>query len=139
MSSAFIFACAIGVVATSGELKNSNTETTIRYLQKYGYLEDNAQALPSEDASLNHAIALFQEYYQLPGNGKLNNATLEQMRKPPCGVKDFSNNVLSPLARAWPRRRLTWNFHLANEEILRTTKAAFEMWVTNSSLTFVKY
>jgi len=53
-------------------------------------------------------------------------------------VEDFSNNALSPLARAWPRRRLTWNFHLANEEILKTTKAAFDIWAANSSLTFVR-
>jgi len=55
--------------------------------------------LSSEDAFLNRALALFQEYYQLPGNGELNNATLEQMRKPQCGVEDFSNNALSTQER----------------------------------------
>ncbi|KAL6268167.1 hypothetical protein P5V15_001264 [Pogonomyrmex californicus] len=31
---------------------------------------------------------------------------------------------------------LAWNFHLANESILRVTEVAFEMWAANSSLTF---
>ncbi|KAL6256669.1 hypothetical protein P5V15_012786 [Pogonomyrmex californicus] len=37
--------------------------------------------------ALRRAIVLFQEYYRIPGNGVLNDATLKQMRKPRCGIK----------------------------------------------------
>ncbi|KAL6265672.1 hypothetical protein P5V15_002470 [Pogonomyrmex californicus] len=34
------------------------------------------------------------------------------------------------------RRRALGRFHLASESVLRVTEVAFEMWATNSSLTF---
>ncbi|KAL6255508.1 hypothetical protein P5V15_013844 [Pogonomyrmex californicus] len=57
----------------------------------------------------------------------LNEATLEQMRKPRCGVKDISSD-LDKSPRKWAKTHLTWNFHLASESVLRVTEVAFEMW-----------
>ncbi|KAL6261848.1 hypothetical protein P5V15_006934 [Pogonomyrmex californicus] len=79
-----------------------------------------------EYMSMYKSICLcIRKYYRIPGNGILNEATLEQMRKPRCGIKDISTKT-----------RLAWNFHLARESVLRVTEVAFEMWAANSSLTF---
>ncbi|XP_024872527.1 matrix metalloproteinase-2-like [Temnothorax curvispinosus] len=58
------------------------------------------------------------------------------MRKPRCGVEDISECTFAPLSNKWPRKHLKWNFHLANERILKTARAAFDLWAANSSLTF---
>ncbi|KAL6418284.1 hypothetical protein ACFW04_012226 [Cataglyphis niger] len=43
-----------------------------------------------------------------------------------------------PFARKWPKTRLTWNFQVASEELLRTTEAAFALWAASSSLKFAR-
>ncbi|XP_011647395.1 stromelysin-1-like [Pogonomyrmex barbatus] len=114
-----VVACAIAVVA---EIRDSTAdsnftvdsdEEAIRFLQTYRYLDgDNVQTI-SDNATLalRHAIALFQEYYRISGDGVLNEATLEQMRKPRCGAKDISSN-LEKSPRKWAKTHFAWNFHL---------------------------
>ncbi|KAL6253745.1 hypothetical protein P5V15_015760 [Pogonomyrmex californicus] len=80
-----VVACAIAVIAAirdsaaDSNFAADSEEEVIRFLQTYGYLDgDNVQTI-SDDATLalRHAIALFQEYYRIPGDGVLNKATLE--------------------------------------------------------------
>ncbi|XP_011640667.1 matrix metalloproteinase-19-like [Pogonomyrmex barbatus] len=58
-------------------------------------------------------------------SGVLNEATLEQMRKPQCSVKDISSD-LDKSPRKWAKTHLAWNFYLASESVLRVTEV--EMW-----------
>jgi hypothetical protein len=140
-----IMCVIITVVAVNSNKSNRDeTENVIRYLQKYGYLDNNAvQRFSSSSSSFDNtthefhrAIALFQEFYRLPGNGELNEETLNLMHKPRCGVEDISERTFAPLSNKWPRKHLKWNFHLANDRILNTARAAFDLWAANSSLTF---
>ncbi|XP_071650747.1 interstitial collagenase-like [Temnothorax longispinosus] len=85
---------------------------------------------------LHRAISLFQEFYRLPGDGEINEEALIRMGKPRCGVEDISECTFAPLSDKWLRKHLKWNFHLANEIILKTARAAFDLWAANSSLTF---
>ncbi|XP_070169565.1 stromelysin-1-like [Polyergus mexicanus] len=111
----------------------------LRFLRAYGFLKDDWGSLSSDNAtSLRRALSLFQEYYQLSGNGALDTVTLHLMRKPRCGLADIHDRTYSPIARKWPKTRLTWNFQVASEEISRTVEAAFALWAANSSLTFAR-
>ncbi|KYN12688.1 Interstitial collagenase [Trachymyrmex cornetzi] len=114
-----------------------NTEI-ILYLQKYGYLNNigNNTQLSIGSEKLKQAIALFQEYYQIQGDGSLNDRTLHQMRKPRCGLSDIPHHEHDTGIHKWTKINLTWNFHLANANILKTTEFAFSLWAANSSLTF---
>ncbi|KAL6416881.1 hypothetical protein ACFW04_014800 [Cataglyphis niger] len=110
-----------------------------RFLRAYGFLKDSGKSLLSDNAtSLRRALSLFQEYYQLPGNGALNVDTLNLMRKPRCGLADIPDRAYNPFARKWPKTRLTWNFQVASEELLRTIEAAFALWAASSSLKFAR-
>ncbi|KYN28558.1 Matrix metalloproteinase-14 [Trachymyrmex cornetzi] len=80
------------------------------------------------------AISLFQEYYQIQGDGTLNNYTLYQMRKPRCGLPDIYECNIG--RRKWAKTHLTWNFQLADPQTLQTTEFAFSLWAANSSLSF---
>ncbi|XP_011858593.1 PREDICTED: stromelysin-2-like [Vollenhovia emeryi] len=117
---------------------NENNEVAIRYLQRYGFLNEKMDtfATSEDQLVLRHAINLFQEYYRLPVTGKVDNATLSLMRKPRCGLRDILNFGEGKVIRMWPKRYLTWNFHLANRALLNTTQAAFDLWQKHSSLTF---
>ncbi|XP_011859313.1 PREDICTED: stromelysin-2-like, partial [Vollenhovia emeryi] len=117
---------------------NENNEVAIQYLQKYGFLNEKMDtfATSEDQLVLRHAINLFQEYYRLPGTGKVDNATLSLMSKPRCGLRDILNFGESKVIPKWSKRHLTWNFHLTNRALLDTTQAAFDLWQKHSSLTF---
>ncbi|KYN44986.1 hypothetical protein ALC56_00638 [Trachymyrmex septentrionalis] len=77
--------------STAAANRQSIDTEIILYLRKYGYLsntENNTQ-LTFEEGEIKQAISLFQEYYQIQGNGTLNNYTLYQMRKLRCGLPDI--------------------------------------------------
>ena len=144
MSPAFVIVVVVFVTLTTTTASTIATNRqgidteTILYLQKYGYLrnsENNTQ-LSFEEGEIKQAISLFQEYYQILGDGTLNNYTLYQMRKPRCGLPDILHHEHNTGRRKWAKTHLTWNFHLADVNILTTTAFAFSLWAANSSLTF---
>ncbi|XP_050447459.1 neutrophil collagenase-like [Cataglyphis hispanica] len=102
------------------------------FLRAYGFLMDCGGSLSSDNAtSLHRALSFFQEYYQLPDNGALNVDMLNLMCKPRCGLADIPDRAYSPFSRKWPKTRLTWNFQVFSEELLRTTEAAFALWAAS--------
>ncbi|XP_029676811.1 collagenase 3-like [Formica exsecta] len=126
------------VAATTATPVDSEKMEALRFLRVYGFLKDDGGSLSSSNAtSLRHALSLFQEYYQLSGNGALNADTLCLMRKSQCGLADIPGRAYRPIARKYPKTRLTWNFQVASKELLRTAEAAFALWTMNS-LTFAR-
>jgi len=118
----------------------SNTEdiqVIINYLQHYGYLQEETTDLLAENGSLMiNAISLFQEYFDLPGNGSLNMETINMIHRPRCGVVDIPTQAFAPIFSKWPKTHLTWNFYLASADVLRLTEYAFRYWSDISLLTF---
>ncbi|EZA48135.1 Neutrophil collagenase [Ooceraea biroi] len=108
----------------------------VNFLRHYGYLESTADRSLITNDELRHAISLFPEYYHLPVDDTLNNATLHYMARPRCGVSDAPSRRLGVAPLRWPRLNLTWNFQLADRTTLRTAETAFAIWAANSSLTF---
>ncbi|XP_050453254.1 matrilysin-like [Cataglyphis hispanica] len=58
------------------------------------------------------------------------------MRKPRCGLVDILDRAYSPITKKWPKTRLTWNFQVTSEGLLRTTEAAFALSAANLPLNF---
>jgi hypothetical protein len=62
------------------------------YLEQFGYLESNGSLLTETSLTsashTNEALIRFQEFYNLPTDGTLNQETLAFISKPRCGVKD---------------------------------------------------
>ncbi|XP_070167794.1 stromelysin-2-like [Polyergus mexicanus] len=125
------------VAATAAAPVDSEKAEALRFLRAYGFLKDDGESLSFDNAtSLRRALSLFQEYYQLSGNGELDAVTLSLMRKSRCGLADIPDRAYSPIARKWPKTHITWNFQVASEELSRTAEAAIALWAVNSSLTF---
>ncbi|XP_020299161.1 matrix metalloproteinase-24-like [Pseudomyrmex gracilis] len=114
-------------------------ETAIAFLRKYGYLEDNAENSLISESALNHAVSLFQEFYNLPINGELNAETMRTMNRPRCGVRDIQTRYLNKeYIHKWPTTHLTWNFLFASRANVQIAETAFALWAANSSLTFTR-
>lgn len=130
---AFVVIVAIAVSTIDCASKNISV---IPFLQKYGFLSDDNAKISIDDSSVKSAIALFQEYYQLPGDGELNNATLDLMGRPRCGNRDIPNHRRNTQQQRWSKKHLTWNFQFANKQTLKLTEIAFSMWAAITPLTF---
>jgi len=116
---------------------NEDIQVVINYLQHYGYLQEETTDLSTGNGSLvTYAILLFQEYFNLPGNGSLNAETINMIHRPRCGVMDIPTRAFAPISSKWPKTHLTWNFYLAPADVLRLTEYAFRFWADISSLTF---
>ncbi|KYN17330.1 Matrix metalloproteinase-16 [Trachymyrmex cornetzi] len=115
--------------STAATNRESIDTEVILYLQKYDYLSKagNNTQLSFEEGKLKQAISLFQEHYQIQGDGTLNNYTLYQMRKPRCGLPGIYEHNIG--RRKWAKTYLTWNFQLADPHTLQTTEFAFSLCV----------
>ncbi|KAG5338558.1 MMP3 protein, partial [Acromyrmex heyeri] len=132
MSPAFVIVIVVVFVtftttttSTAATNRQGIDTETILYVQKYvhGYLSNsgNNTQLSFEEGEIRQAISLFQEYYQIPGDGTLNNYTLYQMRKPRCGLPDILHHEQNTGRKKWAKTHLTWNFHLTDVHTLKTT------------------
>ncbi|KAK9877798.1 hypothetical protein WA026_019478 [Henosepilachna vigintioctopunctata] len=68
-------------------------------LNQYGYLSENytitfLQEKNYEDDILSQAILKFQDFYDITGDGILNNETIQLMKKPRCGVQDHPKKFI---------------------------------------------
>lgn len=103
------------------------------YLSQLGYIKNTEEISTINETSLSPYITLFQEYYNLPNDGTLNNETLNLMKTPRCGNKDLGEFR----ARSrWNKRVLTWNFIRGAEEVIEITQQAFHIWQKHSNLKF---
>ncbi|CAH1109212.1 unnamed protein product [Psylliodes chrysocephalus] len=74
----------------------------------------------------------FQEKYNLPVDGLLNNSTIKFMRRPRCQHGDTEFTVGSP----WQKHHLRWYFPQATPAARTDAQTAFQMWQNTSTLTF---
>ncbi|XP_071631941.1 interstitial collagenase-like [Temnothorax longispinosus] len=131
-------ACFIAVRCINPKITDQNYALTFNYLQKYGYLSKDVDAVPAQRQNdvLRKAFEDFQNYYDLPSDGTPNNETLQLMSKPRCGFRDILNHGTKASLSKWPKTHLTWNFYVADEAELSTARTAFDLWSQHSALTF---
>ncbi|XP_024871769.1 stromelysin-1-like [Temnothorax curvispinosus] len=103
---------------------DENYALTFDYLQKYGYLTKDVDAVLAQRRNdvLRKAVEDFQKYYDLPSDGTPNNKTLQLMSKPRCGFRDILKHGKN--LSKWPKTHLTWDFYVATENELSTSRAS---------------
>jgi hypothetical protein len=98
------------------------------YLEQFGYLQSNGSSLTETSLTsashTNEALIRFQEFYNLPTDGTLNQETLALISKPRCGVKD-NPTAYRVHYQKWNKTSLKWYFSLATNEMKELTQKAF--------------
>jgi hypothetical protein len=136
-----------------------------QFLQRFGYLHVDVhpsdrlallrdKALPKAghgifDDATHVAIQNYQRMFGLPPTGSLDEATLQSMRMPRCGVPDRPS-ILFLLERKfttngsrWPTTNLTYRFQnftgdLAQAQIRTAVRNAFNRWSAVTPLNFAE-
>ncbi|XP_072400573.1 interstitial collagenase-like [Diabrotica undecimpunctata] len=96
----------------------------IAYLNQYEQIDNSTD--------FSTLIINFQEKYNLPVDGLLNNATIKLMRRPRCQHSDNEFIVASP----WHKQHLRWYFPQRTPKAQKDAEMAFQTWQNVSTLTF---
>jgi matrix metalloproteinase-16 (membrane-inserted) len=120
-------------------VKSSDDVNITSYLEQFGYLESNGSLLTETSLTsashTNEALIRFQEFYNLPTAGRLNQETLAFISKPRCGVKD-NPTAYRVHYQKWNKTNLKWYFSLATNEMKELAQKAFDQWESASNLKF---
>uniref|UniRef100_A0A8C8VP46 Matrix metallopeptidase 19 n=1 Tax=Pelusios castaneus TaxID=367368 RepID=A0A8C8VP46_9SAUR len=115
------------------------------YLLRFGYLQKPLERPRAEftDAEIAEAMRSFQMAFELPATGLVDDATLEQMRQPRCGVEDpFNQKTLKYLLLGrWRKKNLTYRIYTYTHDMgagatRSAIQAAFKYWSDVAQLTF---
>jgi hypothetical protein len=126
------------------------------YLMRYGYIESRAaesfgletvrgMAAPAPeqrgrfDDNTARALRHFQEFNNLPVTGELDQATVDLVSQPRCGVPDVAE--FANTGRRWPTTNLTYAFQefspdLNQAQIIQAIEQAFALWSAETTLCF---
>jgi len=124
------------------------------HLAKYGYLQNPCHCHDELFCShVGDAVEKYQLFFKLPVTGQLDQVTLEQMRKPRCGLPDLpiTNGSQSddgtiffvPNGGKWNHTNLTYFFKNGTNDIGGTqewdiVRQAFDKWAAVTPLTFTE-
>jgi matrix metalloproteinase-14 (membrane-inserted) len=118
-------------------VKSSDDVNITRYLEQFGYLESNGSLLTETSLTsashTNEALIRFQEFYNLPTDGTLNQETLAFISKPRCGVKD---NPTAYRVHYQKLNKTNLVFSLATNEMKELAQKAFDQWESVANLKF---
>ncbi|XP_026163327.1 matrix metalloproteinase-19 [Mastacembelus armatus] len=139
LSVVLCFSGAFCAVVQWRELKEAEA-----YLRQYGYLEDTADLQdPHYLEKLIEALRVFQRVNDLPPTGELDEATLDVMRQPRCGMEDPFNKKFNKyrVMGYWRKRSLTYRIYNYTPDMKKTgvraaIRSAFKYWSDVAALTF---
>ncbi|XP_035517843.1 matrix metalloproteinase-19 [Morone saxatilis] len=115
------------------------------YLRQYGYLNDPADPQdPHYLEEIIEALRVFQTVNDLPPTGELDEATMDVMRQPRCGLEDSFNKKFHKyrvMAGRWRKRSLTYRIYnytpdMKKTDVTRAITSAFKYWSDVTALTF---
>ncbi|XP_073979972.1 matrix metalloproteinase-26-like [Rhodnius prolixus] len=109
----------------------SYNNSTINYLQIYGYLNQDDSSLTAASS----ALKLFQTIHSLPADGQENEETIRFMNRSRCGVEDnFTPFMVDSSKYKWGGQNLTWTIYPVKYFLV--AEKAFSLWSKHSGLGF---
>ncbi|KAL7408517.1 hypothetical protein ABVT39_024766 [Epinephelus coioides] len=114
------------------------------YLKQYGYLNEPTDPQdPHYLEEVIEALRVFQKANDLLPTGEIDDATLDVMRQPRCGMEDPFNKKHHKyrVMGRWRKRSLTYRIYnytpdMKRAEVKVAIRAAFKYWSDVAALTF---
>ncbi|KAJ8913493.1 hypothetical protein NQ315_013873 [Exocentrus adspersus] len=91
----------------------------------------------NELMNIEEALMFYQEFYNLPIDGTLNEETAKLMAQPRCGVTDDPTGYATAPTK-WRKNILKWHFSFATKEQIEVAEKAFETWSNEANIQLVR-
>ncbi|KAK4875146.1 hypothetical protein RN001_011568 [Aquatica leii] len=124
------------------KLNTPEDNPVINYLVRFGYL-DEAKSYSTDH--VKEGLKKLQNFFSLPETGVADEATLELINTPRCGVPDIvtDGKRYTIADKPFTHRNITYMFgryspKLNKAAVDENIKLAFDIWAVNSTLTFTK-
>ncbi|XP_005853076.2 PREDICTED: collagenase 3-like, partial [Myotis brandtii] len=115
-----------------------------RYLRSYYHPLNPAGILKKTAASsMVDRLREMQSFFGLEVTGKLDDKTLDIMKKPRCGVPDVGEYNVFPRTLKWSKMNLTYRIvnytpDMTHSEVEKAFKKAFKVWSDVTPLNFTR-
>ncbi|XP_005077376.1 collagenase 3 [Mesocricetus auratus] len=126
------------------DLSEEDLEFAEHYLKSYYHPETLAGILKkSAVTSTVDRLREMQSFFGLEMTGKLDDPTLDIMKKPRCGVPDVGGYSVFPRTLKWSHTNLTYRIvnytpDMPHSEVEKAFKKAFKVWSDVTPLTFTR-
>ncbi|XP_044522198.1 collagenase 3 [Gracilinanus agilis] len=127
------------------DLSEENLHFAENYLKTYYNLYSNPAGILMKKASGTTAERLreMQSFFGLKVTGKLDDDTLDVMKKPRCGVPDVGEYNFFPRTLKWPRFNLTYRIlnytpDMTQAEVDKAIRKALKVWSDVTPLNFTR-
>uniref|UniRef100_A0A7N8XJY7 Matrix metalloproteinase-9 n=1 Tax=Mastacembelus armatus TaxID=205130 RepID=A0A7N8XJY7_9TELE len=127
-----------------GDIKNLTvTELAENYLKKFGYLDTEQRSGFQSMVSTAKALKKMQRQLGLEETGKLDESTVEAMKRPRCGVPDVANYQTFEGDLKWDHHDITYRIvnyspDMESSLIDDAFARAFKVWSAVTPLTFTR-
>ncbi|CAG9822057.1 unnamed protein product [Phaedon cochleariae] len=118
----------LSIIASVSATKNDTIKYAASFLKRLGYINTTDNAV----TNIESALITFQEMYNLPVSGTLNNKTKFLLNSPRCSVGE--NNFM--IHSKWNKTKIRWYFPQTQQAHRDTVKMAFDRWEEISNLKF---
>ncbi|KAI5266492.1 Collagenase 3 [Manis pentadactyla] len=126
------------------DLSEEDFQFAERYLKSYYHPPSLAGILKKNAASSNaDRLREMQSFFGLEVTGRLDDSTLNIMRKARCGVPDVGEYNVFPRTLKWSKMNLTYRIvnytpDLTHSEVEKAFKKAFKVWSDVTPLNFTR-
>ncbi|KAK2870923.1 hypothetical protein QQF64_002021 [Cirrhinus molitorella] len=116
----------------------------VSYLtQLYGLPKQTSSSTETRSSSISLRLKEMQQFFKLKVTGKLDDETLEVMKKPRCGVPDVAAYSTFQGDYKWKKHDLTYRIEnytpdLSKAEVDDSIKRALQVWADVTPLTFTR-
>ncbi|KAM5246251.1 collagenase 3-like [Ctenodactylus gundi] len=124
------------------DLSEEDVEFAQDYLRLYYHPRNVAGMMYKSSAgSMAHRLREMQSFFGLEVTGKLDDNTLDIMKKPRCGVPDVGEYNVFPRSPKWSKTNLTYRIvnytpDMTHPEVEKAFKKAFKVWSNVTPLKF---
>ncbi|KAF5305692.1 hypothetical protein FQA39_LY09181 [Lamprigera yunnana] len=127
------------IVISNLSSRNNKFEYVRDYLNRYRYFNgQDGSGLTIVDVNSSEfifALNKFQAYYKLEITKTINDATLEVMKTPRCGMTDIAASF-NLKGTFWRKDPILWHFRGATNKQIKLATVAFQFWEKYANINF---
>ncbi|XP_048349847.1 matrix metalloproteinase-18-like [Sphaerodactylus townsendi] len=136
--------CALPIIPKTDQITKGDEQLAENYLHNYYPDPEGTRVVRSiNNNKMADKIRQMQEFFGLKVTGQLDSNTLDEMKKPRCGMPDIGEFRTTRTLNKWPRNHLTYRIQnftpdMDHADVVDAIERAWKVWSDVTPLTFTR-